>query len=56
MKPLDVLTAPWAIQPAKLLEIQAIYAAQVGGIDGLDLQQLGRLDGPGRCEYVERLH
>ena len=31
MKLLDVLTAPWAIQPAKLLEIQAIYAAHVHG-------------------------
>lgn len=31
MKPLDVLTAPWAIQPAKLLEIQAIYAAHLRG-------------------------
>lgn len=36
MKLLDVLTAPWAIQPEKLLEIQAIYAAHVRG-DKIDL-------------------
>ena len=31
MKLLDVLTAPWAIEPAKLLEIQAIYATHMRG-------------------------
>ncbi|MBC7600529.1 MAG: signal peptide peptidase SppA [Polaromonas sp.] len=45
MKLLDVLTAPWAIEPAKLLEIQAIYATHLRG-DKIDLagveQRLGR--------------
>jgi signal peptide peptidase SppA len=31
MKILDVLTAPWAIQPTKLLEIQGIYATHMRG-------------------------
>src|SRR5574338_41160 len=31
MNLLDVLTGPWAIQPDKLLEIQAIYAAHARG-------------------------
>lgn len=31
MKILDVLTAPWAIEPAKLMEIQAIYATHLHG-------------------------
>lgn len=31
MKLLDVLTAPWAIEPAKLLEIRAIYSAHLRG-------------------------
>lgn len=31
MKLLDVLTAPWAIEPAKLLEIQAIYSTHLRG-------------------------
>ena len=31
MKILDILTSPWAIQPAKLLEIQGIYAAHARG-------------------------
>ena len=31
MKILDVLTGPWAIQPSKLLEIQAIYATHMRG-------------------------
>ena len=31
MKLLDVLTAPWAIEPAKLLEIQTIYATHLRG-------------------------
>lgn len=36
MKILDVLTAPWAIQPAKLQEIQAIYATHLRG-DKIDV-------------------
>lgn len=31
MKIIDVLTAPWAIQPSKLLEIQGIYATHLRG-------------------------
>jgi capsid assembly protease len=31
MKLLDVVTAPWAIEPSKLLEIQAIYATHMRG-------------------------
>jgi len=31
MKILDILTSPWAIQPAKLLEIQGIYATHLRG-------------------------
>lgn len=31
MKLLDILTAPWAIEPSKLLEIQAIYLAHARG-------------------------
>jgi signal peptide peptidase SppA len=31
MKLLDILTAPWAIEPGKLLEIQAIYLAHARG-------------------------
>lgn len=31
MKILDVLTSPWAIQPSKLIEIQAIYATHLRG-------------------------
>lgn len=45
MKLLDVITAPWAIEPAKLLEIQAIYATHLRG-DQIDIaaveQKLGR--------------
>ena len=45
MKLLDVLTAPWAIQPDKLLEIQAIYATHLRGekidIAGLE-SRMGR--------------
>lgn len=36
MKLLDVLTAPWAIEPGKLLEIQAIYATHLRG-DKIDI-------------------
>jgi len=31
MKVIDILTAPWAIQPSKLLEIQGIYATHLKG-------------------------
>lgn len=45
MKLLDVLTAPWAIEPAKLVEIQAIYATHLRG-EKIDIaaveQRLGR--------------
>lgn len=45
MKLLDILTAPWLIQPDKLVEIQAIYATHLRG-DKIDLagleQRLGR--------------
>ena len=45
MKLLDILTAPWAIEPAKLLEIQAIYATHLRG-DKIDIEavekRLGR--------------
>lgn len=36
MKILDVLNAPWAIEPTKLLEIQSIYATHLRG-DKIDL-------------------
>lgn len=36
MKLLDVLTSPWAIEPTKLLEIQAIYATHLRG-DKIDI-------------------
>lgn len=55
---LDVLTAPWAIQPAKLLEIQDIYLAHARG-DKADLagveQRLGRplANEPKRYEVVD---
>lgn len=45
MKLLDVLTSPWAIQPDKLLELQAIYATHMRG-EKIDLKaveaRLGR--------------
>lgn len=45
MKIFDVLTAPWAIEPSKLLELHAIYAARVHG-DKIDISaveaRLGR--------------
>lgn len=45
MKILDVLTAPWAIEPTKLLELQAIYATHMRG-DKIDIaaveKKLGR--------------
>ena len=36
MKLIDLLTSPWAIQPEKLVEIQAIYATHLRG-DKIDL-------------------
>jgi len=45
MKLLDILNAPWAIDPGKLLEIRAIYATHLRG-DKIDIaaieQKLGR--------------
>jgi capsid assembly protease len=45
MSLLDILTAPWAIQPEKLLEMQAVYATHLRG-DKIDLDaveaRLGR--------------
>ncbi len=45
MRLLDVITAPWAIQPEKLLEIQAIYATHMRG-EKIDIEavekRLGR--------------
>lgn len=45
MKLLDIITAPWAIQPDKLLELQAIYATHMRG-EKIDIaaveQRLGR--------------
>lgn len=45
MKLLDVLTSPWAIEPTKLREIQAIYATHLRG-EKIDIaaveQRLGR--------------
>lgn len=58
MKLLDVLTAPWAIEPAKLLEIQAIYATHLRG-DKIDIaaveQRLGRplANEPKRYDIVD---
>ena len=37
MKLIDIVTGPWAIQPEKLLEIQAIYATHLRG-DKIDLE------------------
>lgn len=36
---IGVLTSPWAIEPAKLLEIQAIYAARIRG-DRIDIEAI----------------
>ncbi len=45
MKLLDVITAPWAIQPEKLIEIQAIYTTHMRG-EKIDIEavekRLGR--------------
>lgn len=58
MTVLDVLTAPWAIQPAKLLELQAIYHAHARG-EKADLaaieQRLGKplANEPKRYDVVD---
>lgn len=39
MKIIDVLTSPWAIQPEKLREIQAIYSAHFRG-DKIDIEAI----------------
>lgn len=39
MRIIDVLTSPWAIQPAKLLEIKAIYATHLRG-DPIDIEMV----------------
>lgn len=45
MQIIDILKAPWAIEPGKLLELQSIYAARVHG-GGIDIdaveQRIGR--------------
>jgi len=46
MKLLDILTAPWAIDPPKLLEIQSIYATHLRG-EKIDLAGIeGKLGRP----------
>mgnify|MGYP003575262044 CR=1 FL=1 len=57
MKLLDILTSPWAIQPEKLQEIQAIYAAHFRG-EKIDIEAIeARLNRPlanEQQEYVLR--
>ena len=57
MKILDILTSPWAIQPEKLLEIQAIYATHLRG-DKIDIEavekRLGRPLANERQAYQNR--
>lgn len=57
MKLLDILTSPWAIQPEKLQEIQAIYAAHLRG-EKIDIEAIeARLNRPlanEQQEYVLR--
>ncbi len=57
MKILDILTAPWAIQPEKLLEIQAIYATHLRG-EKIDIEavekRLGRPLASERQPYENR--
>lgn len=53
MKLLDILTSPWAIQPEKLLEIQAIYAAHFRG-EKIDIEAIeARLNRPMANEQQE---
>lgn len=57
MKLIDLLTAPWAIEPAKLLEIQAIYATHLRGekIDVAGIEaRLGRPLANDQQEYSVR--
>ena len=57
MKILDILTSPWAIQPEKLLEIQAIYATHLRG-EKIDIEavekRLGRPLANERQAYQNR--
>jgi signal peptide peptidase SppA len=56
MKILDILTSPWAIQPEKLLEIQAIYATHLRGemdIEAVE-KRLGQPLANHRQAYVNR--
>jgi signal peptide peptidase SppA len=57
MNILDILTSPWAIQPEKLLEIQAIYATYMRG-DPIDIEavekRLGRPLANEHAPYVNR--
>lgn len=53
MKLLDILTSPWAIQPEKLQEIQAIYAAHFRG-EKIDIEAIeARLNRPLANEQQE---
>lgn len=53
MQLIDILTAPWAITPAKLLEIQAIYATHLRG-DKIDVDAIeARLQRPLASEQQE---
>ena len=57
MKLLDLVTAPWAIQPEKLLEMQAIYATHLRG-EKIDIEaveaRLGRPLASDQQEYSVR--
>jgi signal peptide peptidase SppA len=57
MKLLDILTSPWAIQPEKLLEIQAIYATHLRG-EKIDIaaveKRLGKPLANERAPYENR--
>jgi capsid assembly protease len=53
MKLLDILTSPWAIQPEKLQEIQAVYAAHFRG-EKIDIEAIeARLNRPLANEQQE---
>lgn len=53
MQLIDILTAPWAITPVKLLEIQAIYATHLRG-DKIDVDAIeARLQRPLASEQQE---
>lgn len=57
MNVLEILTSPWAIQPEKLHEIQAIYAAHLRG-EGIDIDaveaRLGRPLASEQQDYTVR--